>query len=134
MGWDFLKNLFSSKPGEEKKEELNENTPQTTEPSKSVEKPAVQQSAVSAPAGDSEADPVEFVRFTVSQLVSKPDEVKVTVEEGPDPDMMTIMVACNKQDMGRVIGKKGRTIAALRSLARDAAGRAGKKIKLEVLE
>ncbi len=70
-----------------------------------------------------EADPKAFVEYIVGKLVSAPESVKVEAQR--DGDSLTITVACDKGDMGRVIGKRGKTIGAIRSLAIDAAGRVG---------
>ena len=84
--------------------------------------------------GAGEPDPVGFVKYTVEQLVSKPEHVSVAEQEGKDSEELLVCITCHKEDMGRVIGKKGRTIAALRSLARDTAGRVGKRIRIELME
>jgi predicted RNA-binding protein YlqC (UPF0109 family) len=81
-------------------------------------------------AAQGNADPVRFVELVIRNLVGEPDAVKVDVTE--KGDQLDLLVACQKSDMGRVIGKRGRTISAIRTLATDAAGRAGKKISVEL--
>lgn len=81
-------------------------------------------------AAEGNADPVRFVELVIRNLVGEPDAVRVAVTE--KGEQLELLVSCQKSDMGRVIGKRGRTISAIRTLAADAAGRAGKKISVEL--
>lgn len=68
--------------------------------------------------GQSPHDPaLETVRYLVESLVEQPAEVRV-VRRGP-----TLRVQVARGDEGRVIGRGGRVIAAVRTLAEAAAGR-----------
>jgi hypothetical protein len=80
-----------------------------------------------------ESDPVMLVEFLTYSLAGSKKEVKVKAhEEGSD---LLIQIFCAKSDMGRIIGKKGRTIGAIRQLATDAAARKKQKLKkLDVVE
>ncbi len=79
-----------------------------------------------------EADPVKFVEFIVANLVSQPEAVKIE-SSSDDENSLAILISCDKNDMGRVIGKRGRTISAIRSLAIDAANRGGiRNLKVEL--
>ncbi|MGF1678403.1 MAG: KH domain-containing protein [Candidatus Methylacidiphilales bacterium] len=60
-----------------------------------------------------------FVEFVVSALVDKPDEVQI--EESGDSSRTTLNIEVNPGDVGRVIGKKGRTIQAIRNIVGAAA-------------
>ncbi len=93
---------------------------------------ANQQSSAAAPGSGSEPDPAKFVEYVVTNLVSQPDSVKI--EPHPEGENgMEILISCAKDDMGRVIGKRGKTISAIRSLAVDTAGRAGiRNLKVEL--
>lgn len=83
-----------------------------------------------AAAGDASVE--EFVRYVVAALVDSPGDVSVaTVEKGPGVE---IQISCAKKDIGKVIGRSGRTIGAIRALANGAAGRLGQKISVEVLD
>lgn len=84
-----------------------------------------------ASAGTETADVEEFVRFVVTSLVDAPDQVRVETTE--KDRVTTVTVACDKPDIGKVIGRNGKTIAAIRALAAGAAGRHGKKVNVEVL-
>lgn len=80
----------------------------------------------------STADIEDFVRFVVTALVDNPDEVTLqTVDKDRNT---TINITCAKPDMGKIIGRKGKTISAIRALAAGAAGKAGKKVCVEVLD
>ncbi len=73
-----------------------------------------------------------FVEFVVSSLVQHAEEVDVEVEERPDSS--TYWVHLNPLDVGRVIGKKGRTISAIRNLCNAASVKVGKRIFVEIVE
>lgn len=93
--------------------------------------PAPTVSAAGAKAGD-EPDLERFVKFIVSSLVDSPDSV--SLKTVGDERQTTIQVACDKRDVGKVIGKNGKTIAAIRALTNGAAGRMGKKVNVEILD
>ena len=73
-----------------------------------------------------------FVTYVVRCLVDSPEDVKV--EAADSESTIALKVACAKEDIGKVIGRKGQTIAAVRALANGAAGRMGKKVNIEVLD
>jgi len=74
----------------------------------------------------------DFVAFVVNSLVDNPDNVKVEVISNGSCDR--IQISCDKGDIGKIIGKRGKTIAAIRALSNGAAGRLGKKVNVEVLD
>ena len=81
-----------------------------------------------------EAEPrlEEFVGFVVRALVDKPEAVTIsTAEKGED---LTILIACEKRDIGKIIGKSGKTIAAIRTLVNGAGGKQGRRMLVEVVE
>ena len=71
-----------------------------------------------------------FVLYVVRSLVDSPDSVRVTSAETDRATVLT--VSCEKKDIGKIIGKSGRTIAAIRALANGAGGRLGKRVNVEV--
>ena len=75
----------------------------------------------------------DFIMFIVKQLVDKPDEVKVTEVKGAHVTIYELQVG--KGDMGKVIGRRGQTASAIRTLlsAASAADRGNRSI-LEILE
>jgi len=85
-----------------------------------------------APTKPGEPDLENFVAFVVRSLVDSPDSV--TVKTTDKERYTLIQVACEKPDIGKVIGKSGKTIAAIRALANGAAGRMGKKVNVEILD
>jgi predicted RNA-binding protein YlqC (UPF0109 family) len=74
----------------------------------------------------------EFLGYVVKGLVEKPDEVTVTpVERG---GMTVYELRMNPSDVGRIIGREGMTINALRSLLTAGSARKGLRCSLEILE
>jgi predicted RNA-binding protein YlqC (UPF0109 family) len=74
----------------------------------------------------------EFLRYVVQQLVEYPDEVTITHRE--ESGKVTYLLSMRQTDVGRLIGKGGSTIQAIRELLRAAAEKEGKKVGLEILE
>ena len=73
-----------------------------------------------------------FVDYVVKALVDYPDEVSVdTVENG---EGASIQIRCRKEDIGKIVGKRGKTIMAIRSLVSGAAGRQHKRVSVDVLD
>ena len=62
-----------------------------------------------------------FVDYVVRLLVDYPDEVNIKSEENDEG--CTIQITCRKEDIGKIVGKRGKTIMAIRSLVSGAAGR-----------
>ena len=75
----------------------------------------------------------ELVKQVVSALVDDPDSVSVeSVDEGGS---LIVNVRVNPDDVGKVIGRQGRVIKSLRTIARAASTYAGgKHIEVEILE
>ncbi len=74
----------------------------------------------------------ELITFVAKSLVDNPDDVQVTVTEEDDTILVDLTVA--KDDLGKVIGKQGRTARAMRSLLSAVAGKEDKKSRLNILE
>ena len=73
----------------------------------------------------------KFVSDMVKPLVCNPDEVVVkTFSE--DEEQIVIQVMVNANDLGRVIGKKGRVANSIRTLAYASSSRFGKKIEIQI--
>ncbi len=73
----------------------------------------------------------ELVEYLAKNLVSNPDEVKVEEIESGRRTIIELTVA--PSDVGKVIGKQGRTARALRALVKVAATKEGKRAALEIL-
>ena len=68
----------------------------------------------------------------VKALVDSPEEVSVNEIEASHTTILELRVA--KEDMGKIIGKHGRTANAIRTLLSAASGKAGKRHMLEIVE
>jgi hypothetical protein len=74
----------------------------------------------------------ELVEYMAKALVEQPDQVHVEAVE--DPATTTLKLRVAPGDIGRVIGKQGRTARAIRSLLHAAAAKEKKRVVLEILE
>jgi predicted RNA-binding protein YlqC (UPF0109 family) len=74
----------------------------------------------------------ELVEYIAKSLVDRPDDVVVREIPGQQATIIELHVA--GPDMGRVIGKRGTVINAIRSLVEVVAAREGKRVTLEVVE
>jgi predicted RNA-binding protein YlqC (UPF0109 family) len=74
----------------------------------------------------------DFVEHVVARIIDKPEELHVEVVEGDRAIVVETRVA--PIDAGRVIGRDGRTINALRTLVMAIAARTGKRAVLDVVE
>lgn len=73
-----------------------------------------------------------LVEYIVRSLVEHPEEVQV--HESRRSGHIILEMRVSREDMGRVIGKRGRVVNAIRTLLRVLAGREGCRVTLEVLE
>jgi len=74
----------------------------------------------------------EVVEVLAKALADRPDEVRVTESQHKHKTLVELFVA--PDDLGKVIGRQGRTAAALRTLAATAGEREGKDVTLEIRE
>ncbi|WP_078547178.1 KH domain-containing protein [Litchfieldia alkalitelluris] len=74
----------------------------------------------------------ELIVTIVKPLVDFPDEV--TVSETSDEKNITYLLTLNKEDIGKVIGKQGRVIKAIRTVVYAAGTSHNKRIHLEINE
>jgi predicted RNA-binding protein YlqC (UPF0109 family) len=74
----------------------------------------------------------ELIQYIASNLVDNPDDVQVTESEKDNTVLIELTVA--KEDLGKVIGKQGRTAKAMRTLLAVAAGRKNMRSRLEIME
>ena len=74
----------------------------------------------------------EVVETIAKVLVDSPDEVAVNEVDGEATTVLELRVA--PQDLGKVIGKQGRTARAMRTLLRAAGMKMKKRFTLEILE
>jgi len=74
----------------------------------------------------------DLIEFIAKKLVEHPEEVQVEVVETEEAQEYRLRV--NQADMGRVIGKSGRTAKAMRTLLGSAAAKANVRAMLEIVE
>ena len=74
----------------------------------------------------------ELVEFIVKHLVTQPDSVGVEASE--EDGGIKILIRVAHEDVGRIIGKRGATINAIRLLAKAAAVKAGERIDVDIIE
>ena len=73
----------------------------------------------------------ELVEFIAKSLVDDPSQVYVSEIGGENSVILELRVG--PEDMGRVIGKGGRTVNAMRALVRVLAAKQGKRVTLEIV-
>jgi uncharacterized protein len=74
----------------------------------------------------------ELVQLLAQRLVNDPDAVEVRETHGDTASVLELRVA--KEDLGRVIGKQGRTVNAIRTILNAVASRTNRKVVLEIIE
>jgi uncharacterized protein len=74
----------------------------------------------------------ELIQFIAQHLVNNPDALEVKVTRGETASVFELRVA--KEDLGRVIGKQGRTAKSIRSILSSVAARKNRKVTLEIVE
>jgi predicted RNA-binding protein YlqC (UPF0109 family) len=74
----------------------------------------------------------ELIAYIAKSLVDQPDAVKVMEVEGERTSVIELSVA--KEDMGRIIGKQGRTVTAMRTLLNAAGMKQKKRTILEIID
>ncbi len=74
----------------------------------------------------------DLVQFLAQQLVNNPDAVEVKETQGDTASGLELRVA--KEDLGRVIGKQGRTAKSIRTILNAVASRTNRKVVLEIIE
>ena len=73
----------------------------------------------------------EFVEYIARHLVDKSESVVVEIEEKDDKTIFKLKV--DQMDVGKLIGKKGRTASAFRVLLRAVAAKEGRKAVLDII-
>jgi predicted RNA-binding protein YlqC (UPF0109 family) len=74
----------------------------------------------------------ELVEYIVKSLVDNPNKVDIREVEGEKTTVIELRV--DQSDLGKVIGKQGRTARAIRTLLNAAGIKKGKRVVLEILE
>ena len=160
MAFSFWKKMFGGEEGEGAALEVPEDNgaapampeptttaaPLTAHDTTSAEDAAAEPSRMAAPYDEYEtaADtslPLEpadlagledFVGYVARNLVDNPEAVSVSTVE--KERISVIQIRCEKKDIGKIIGKNGKTIAAIRLLVSGAGGRMGLRLTVDVLD
>lgn len=74
----------------------------------------------------------ELIYYIAQALVDSPEEVQVSEVEGNQTSVLELKVA--KEDLGKVIGKQGRTARAMRTILSAASAKIKKRTVLEIIE
>lgn len=74
----------------------------------------------------------DLITYIAKALVDNPEEVKVTEIVGDQTSVLELKVA--KEDLGKVIGKQGRTARAMRTLLSASSAKIRKRTVLEIVE
>ncbi|HDI78591.1 MAG TPA: KH domain-containing protein [Desulfobacteraceae bacterium] len=74
----------------------------------------------------------DLVAYMAKALVDHPEQVKVTEIQGEQTSVIELKVA--KEDLGKIIGKQGRTARAMRTILSAASTKINKRCVLEIIE
>ncbi len=74
----------------------------------------------------------ELIKYIAKALVDYPEQVEVAEVEGNQTSVLELKVA--KEDLGKVIGKQGRTARAMRTILSAASAKIKKRSVLEIIE
>ena len=76
--------------------------------------------------------PLDVLEYLAKSIVDEPGSVVVEVDEGPGSVSLRLNVS--PHDMGRVIGRRGRTAQAIRTVVRAAAAREGVEAHVDIVD
>lgn len=74
----------------------------------------------------------ELVEVLARALVDNPDQIEINEIEGEKSVIIELKVA--EEDMGKVIGRKGRIAKAIRTVVKASAAREGKRVVVEIIQ
>tara|TARA_B100001964_G_scaffold241915_1_gene315416 strand:+ start:1584 stop:1844 length:261 start_codon:yes stop_codon:yes gene_type:complete len=74
----------------------------------------------------------DLIKYIAESLVDNPEQVSVQKVEGNQTSVLELKVA--KEDLGKVIGKQGRTARAMRTILSAASAKIKKRAVLEIIE
>jgi len=114
--------------------DTNTEEPTTEEPTATeevtTEEPATEEPTTEEPKM-AQSNMKELIEYIAKSIVNSPDDVEVTEETNDEGIMLKLQVA--DEDKGRVIGKQGRIVQAMRTLLRVKAAKQGTRASLEIL-
>jgi predicted RNA-binding protein YlqC (UPF0109 family) len=73
----------------------------------------------------------EFIEYLIKNLVDKPDAVEVQLVDGEQGTIVEIKVS--PDDVAKVVGRQGKTIKSLRTIALTIGARFGRRVRLELI-
>ncbi|MBS0653530.1 MAG: KH domain-containing protein [Verrucomicrobia bacterium] len=73
----------------------------------------------------------DFIAYLIKNLVDQPDSVDVQVFDGQQGTVVEIRVSSD--DVAKVVGKQGRTIKSLRTIAMTVGARFGRRVRVELI-
>ncbi len=76
----------------------------------------------------------QLIEYIVSNIVNHPETVTITEEATDDKDTTKYLIKVDPEDVGRVIGKQGKVIKAIRQIIRIAAIQKGTRAIVDLLE
>ena len=112
------------------------NTEEPITEESTTEEPTMEESTTEEPTATKEvtteaSNMKELIEYIAKSIVNSPDDVEVTSETSDEGIMLKLQVA--DEDKGRVIGKQGRIVQAMRTLIRVKAAKQGTRASLEIL-
>ena len=126
MAFSFLKRLFGAEAQE------GGSLPPLVDGALPPESPATSDEAAPAARPANFEALQNFVRYLVCSLVDHPEQVTLSTAE--KRDLTIIQIHCVKKDIGKVIGKSGKTISALRTLVNGASAHSRQRVTVDVMD
>lgn len=74
----------------------------------------------------------EFIAYLIKNLVDQPNAVDVQIFDGDQGTMVEVRVSA--EDVAKIVGRQGRTIKALRTIAMTVGARFGRRVRLELIQ
>lgn len=74
----------------------------------------------------------EFIAYLIKNLVDQPEAVDINIVDGEQGTVVEVKVS--PEDVGKIVGRQGRTIKALRTIAMTVGARIGRRVRLEVVQ
>ncbi|MCL2826408.1 MAG: KH domain-containing protein [Eggerthellaceae bacterium] len=79
------------------------------------------------------ADIVGLVKTIVEPLIEFPDDLEIVSSESSDGSIL-VEISLNEEDVGKVIGRQGRVIKAIRTLARAVTSQTNTHVEVELID
>jgi hypothetical protein len=73
----------------------------------------------------------DFLKYLLSLIVNYPDEVGIEENQASE-NSFVYLIKANQEDIGKIIGKQGKIIAAIRNVAKVLAIKENKQIRIEI--